>query len=386
VLDGVGDPTLDAFAELEHCGGVIRVTESERTERLLRRLCNEIDARAQTGRRVPGIALVVDGLAAVRSALAPIERVETSARLDRVLQEGAAVGIVVCATTDGSSTGVLSAIAGDRWVFHLDDRSTARAAGVRAEPAPAVPGRLVIVETQLDAQVVCPTDALGGLPRRSAASRTGGGPAPVTTLPEVVDAGGLGAPPLRPGAAAIVVGLSALELQPAVLEVPAGDHLLIAGAARSGTSTALRQVVASWIDVHPCGSVVAVERRGLLDGIADCGAEAPGASPVLVVVDDADRVDDPVGELAAIAAGRRPGVTLAVAARLEAVRAAYGHWLRDVARSRCGLILTSTGEIDGELLGASLPRRTTIAPRPGLAWLIDRHGHRLVQVAARMPA
>ncbi|MGB9347858.1 MAG: hypothetical protein WCA90_17625, partial [Ilumatobacteraceae bacterium] len=85
------------------------------------------------------------------------------------------------------------------------------------------------------------------------------------------------------------------------------------------------------------------------------------------------------------AAGRRPGVTVAAAARLEAVRVAYGHWLRDVARSRCGLILTSTGEVDGELLGATLPRRTIIAARPGLAWLIDRHGHRLVQVAARMP-
>jgi phage terminase large subunit-like protein len=43
-----------------------------------------------------------------------------------------------------------------------------------------------------------------------------------------------------------------------------------------------------------------------------------------------------------------------------------------------------TGEVDGELLGVTLPRRLMIPPRPGLAWIIDHDGQRLVQVAARM--
>jgi hypothetical protein len=34
----------------------------------------------------------------------------------------------------------------------------------------------------------------------------------------------------------------------------------------------------------------------------------------------------------------------------------------------------------------TLPRRPVIPARPGLAWVIDERGHRLVQVAARMPA
>ena len=59
------------------------------------------------------------------------------------------------------------------------------------------------------------------------------------------------------------------------------------------------------------------------------------------------------------------GVTIAAAARLEAVRVAYGHWVREVTRSRCGLILTAAGEVDGELLGVTLPRRTVIPARPG---------------------
>ncbi len=90
-----------------------------------------------------------------------------------------------------------------------------------------------------------------------------------------------------------------------------------------------------------------------------------------MVVDDADRVDDPDGELAAIVAGRRPGVTVAAAARLEAVRVAYGHWVREVTRSRCGLIMTVAGEVDGELLGVT-PAAAHDRPGPAGSRLVDR--------------
>jgi S-DNA-T family DNA segregation ATPase FtsK/SpoIIIE len=63
------------------------------------------------------------------------------------------------------------------------------------------------------------------------------------------------------------------------------------------------------------------------------------------------------------------------------VRSTYGHWTREVARSRCGLIMTAASEIDGDLLGVTLPRRSLVAARPGLGWLVDGSGHRLVQVA-----
>ena len=103
------------------------------------------------------------------------------------------------------------------------------------------------------------------------------------------------------------------------------------------------------------------------------------------MIDDAQRVDDPRGELAAIANGRGAGdVTIVAAARLDAVRAAFGHWTREVARSRCGVIMTAPGEIDGDLFGCTLPRNAIVAPRPGLGWIVDRRGQRLVQIAARL--
>jgi len=130
---------------------------------------------------------------------------------------------------------------------------------------------------------------------------------------------------------------------------------------------------------------VRVDREHPLDPTVFEAFGEPAAPPVLVTVDDAERVDDIAGHLAAIVEGRRRGVTIMAAARLEAVRVAYGHWVREVTRSRCGVIMTSLGEVDGDLLGATLPRRSVIRPRPGLGWLIDAQGHRLVQVAARMP-
>ena len=313
--------------------------------------------------------MLIDGLGPVRNAAPAI---------DRVFTEGPAVGVVCCATTDGTSAVALTATNAERWVFHVDDPAVARAAGLRASPPPDIPGRLGLVGSGLAAQVVHDPDPLAGL-----AVRAGGvGLPPIEVLPEIVETDLLEAAwRARPAATTpdggLLVGLGADDLEPVALHVPDGDHIFIGGAARTGKSTALRQIVAAWRMLHPSGVVVErpVER-----------SEDPDAPPILVVVDDADQVDDPDGELAAIVAGRRPGVTIAAAARLEAVRVAYGHWVREVTRSRCGLIMTAPGEVDGELLGVTLPRRTIVPARPGLAWVIDGQGHRLVQVAARMPA
>ena len=369
VLDGRGDAGLDAFADVAHCGGVVRATEAERLDRLLRRLVDDLDRRSLGGGPHPEVLLLVDGIESVRAALSSVERTESAVMLDRILQDGPAVGVVTCATTDGSAAAVLATVTGERWVHHVDDPSIARAVGL-ASPPPRVPGRLCVAATGLTAQVVLEPDGFAGLPGRT----PGVGPREVGILPAVLD------PEELPSASSgndLVVGLAADDLEPAVLRVPVGDHVFVGGATATGKTTALRRLAAAWAATHPDGAVVWVDRRRP-------PAEPPDG-PALVVVDDADRVDDPHGVLAATIAGRHPGVTIVAAARLEVTRAAYGHWVRDVTRSRCGLVLTAPGDVDGELLGATLPRRTVIAPRPGLAWLVDARGHRLVQVAARMP-
>jgi S-DNA-T family DNA segregation ATPase FtsK/SpoIIIE len=388
VIDARGDEIWERVAALAHCGAVIRLGEVERLIRLLRHLAGEMDRRSALGGRTPQVVVVLDGAAPVRESLDAVTMADAVGHLDRLVRDGPALGFATCITTDGSSTSALSVPRSSTLVFRLDDPAIARSLGVRAVAA-GVPGRLRIVESGLEAQVVFDPDPFdvrqvghGGPPRPVR-------PRSIGVLPEVVDAERLDAS-LTPAVAdgellQLVVGLDADDLEPASLRVPMGDHVFIGGGARTGRSTALRQIEASWRRLHPDGIVVIVDRRHRLDLDVALGADSQVDRSLLVVVDDADRVDDPDGRLTNLIASRTPGLTVVVAARLEAVRVAYGHWTRDVARSRCGLIMTSAGDVDGELLGATLPRRSMIPSRPGLAWLIDQRGHRLVQVAARMP-
>ena len=103
--------------------------------------------------------------------------------------------------------------------------------------------------------------------------------------------------------------------------------------------------------------------------------------PVLLVVDDAELVDDPTGWLAAAVGARRPGLTVVAAARPDALRQRYGHWTLGVRHSRLGLVAAGGGDTDGDLLSAVVPRRSPVAPRPGLMWVAHDGDAHLVQVA-----
>ena len=333
------------------------------------------------------IVLFVDGLGELRRSLDSIERLAALAMLDRVLDAGPAVGVTSCLAVDGGTvTG--STAAADRWILRIDDPSTARNAGhggplaARSSTADR-PGRLRVTSSGLEAQVAIGAAGLAELPSRPDHR----GPPDIAVLPRDIDGDALPTSfvstddgrPVRH----LVVGVDSDRLEPTALSLPDGDHVFIGGAARTGKSTTLDRVAAAWADCVPDGTLIrwaagGSDLRARLDALA--GGE------VLVVVDDAERVDDRGGVLGEIARGDRRQVTIATAARLDAVRGAYGHWTREVARSRCGFVMTAPGEIDGDLLGVVLPRRTAVPHRPGLGWLIDGRGHRLVQVAGRMPS
>ena len=82
-----------------------------------------------------------------------------------------------------------------------------------------------------------------------------------------------------------------------------------------------------------------------------------------------------------ISAGPTSTTTVFAAGRADSIRVAYGHWTAVCRRSRLGLVMAAGGELDGDLLGAVLPRRPPIPSRPGLAWLVDEGGPSLVQLA-----
>ncbi len=179
------------------------------------------------------------------------------------------------------------------------------------------------------------------------------------------------------------------------LDVPDGEHLLIIGPPRSGRSTALQRIVRAWVEVYPDGwwRVVA-PRRTTADqlnrrrSLAEILEDIPPTGHVLIAVDDAELVDDVGGMLASMAATRRAGLMIVASGKPDSLRQSYGHWTGVVRRSRLGLVAAASNDLDGDLLGAVIPRRLPIAPRPGLAWLVSDGDAVLVQVAidaARAP-
>ena len=403
VVDARGDETLAAIAELPNCGGVVGLHDTERRVRLVRFLAAEL-ARRQADpsvRRRP-IILAVDGLGALLASLAGPADVDDHARLLRVLADGVAAGIHTVATLERPGGVAHSALAAltQRWLFHVDDPIECTTLGVRpAAVPPPVPGRIVLTDERLEAQL-----AVLPLPPAGSATAAGEAPAAIGTLGDDIDAGSLPLSAHRDGATALSVGIDFATLSPADLEVPDGEHVLVAGPARSGRSTTLIRLIAGWLDAHtdgvvvlhcprsnspasawvratiPAGAVVvAVDEESIVAAVGE------GQQRILVAVDDAERVADAGGRLAALVAERHPNVTVIATGRPDALRTMYGHWTAVVRRSRIGLVMSTGADTDGDLFGEPLPRRSPVPPRSGLAWMIDAGGRRLVQVG-RQPA
>jgi S-DNA-T family DNA segregation ATPase FtsK/SpoIIIE len=392
VIDAGGDHRLDDLEQLASCGAVLRPHERERLGRLLRRLVEEIDARRRAGGRGdrPRIVLAIDGFPQLAAALEGVS--DELGLLGRIVAEGAALGVVCVLTAARPGALPVSTLAAchERWLFRLDDPAEAPLCGVPAVAvAAAVPGRVVVASTGLEAQLAVIDARPGPL------DAAGGGPPPVDILAVDVDAAGLPRGRLRPdGETELVVGTEFHSLGPATLTVPDGEHVLVAGPPRSGRSTTLIRLAESWREAHPGGvtHAVAPMRRSPLAARPDhIGGEdvvavvdaVPEGCPCLVVIDDAERVDDASGAIAALVADRRPGLLVIAAGRPDGLRVQYGHWTNVIRRSRTGLLMSSCADTEGDVLGELLPRRPPIPPRPGLAWVVSGGVRALAQVGRR---
>ncbi len=383
---------MDACVRLPHCGAVVRPHEPERLGRLLRRLVGELEQRRRTGDSGdrPHVVLAIDGVPALRGALDGPTAAEQLELLTRIVGEGAGLGIACLLTAErpGLMPPSMLAACGERWVFRLDDPAEGALGGVPVAAVPRTgPGRIVVASSGLEAQLG--TFELGAPP----VAATAGGPDPVGNLPVHVAVADLPPGRRRPdGATELVVGVDFLSLAPATLTVPDGEHLIVAGPPRSGRTTALIRLAESWRQAHPegAGYVIAPRRQQLPgagwaetaavdDVVAAMEASAEGR-PCLVVVDDAERVDDDNGGLAALVADRRAGLLVVAAGRPDALRTQYGHWTGVIRRGRTGLLMSMCADIDGDVLGELLPRHPPLPPRPGLGWVVGGGQRVLVQI------
>ena len=373
--------------------------------------------------------VVIDGLGAFRSRWDDLEPSGTWGHLVDVATRGAEVGIHVLLAAEGLTAAPHQVVAAcrQRLVFRLGERSDHGGFGIAASSVPDLPpGRAVAAEGPMVVQVARPVDGLAAAVARVAdaavaASAAGRGPRPIGVLPARVGladlqernrpgpfgatwAGGPGQDRSsvtgRPaegradcpadGSLPLVVGVSDVDLAVARLVLPPGGHALVAGPPRSGRSTTLATLAHSALASGVAVVVVARDARHW--PTAGCGEiidpDDPGLAaivdrrgPLLVVVDDADLTGDDHRALSGLTATRRADRHVVASGRSDRFRGMYAHWTRELRADRCGLLLVPDLDLDGELLGARLPRRPPVALGVGRGWLVGGDPEGFVQVA-----
>jgi DNA segregation ATPase FtsK/SpoIIIE, S-DNA-T family len=401
VLD-LGAGELAPLADLPHTGAVVGASERERQQRLVRWLRAELDrrrAQPDGGRAEPEIVVLVDGygsFAAEADDLAAMAMVDA---FKLVVSDGPGVGIrtVIGADRVGAVPSAFVSTIAQKWLFRLADRSDYASFGVppRSVPNPR-PGQALVAPEGRVIQVGRPSAGLAGAVASvlAATEAVGRLPVGVGQLPDEVEASSV-AGEVRVASSPwfLPLGIGSEALLPVGFTFYEGEHALIGGPPRSGRTTALLTVAGLVRSADPSIGLVGLAPRrsplfaaGVVDVVveeADAAVDAVGATDRawVLLIDDVERVGDPGGALEQLVLSARPGLHVVAAGRTDTLRQAYGHWTRSVRRSRIGVLLQPSPELDGDLLGTTLPRRSPVAMRPGRGWLVHGGELEVVQLA-----
>jgi S-DNA-T family DNA segregation ATPase FtsK/SpoIIIE len=407
VIDfGAGE--LSALEPLPAVGAVIAGAEHERQRRLLKRLSDELRGRrgldARAREVLPRIVLLIDGFAGFQAEHSDLAGERAREELARIWADGTDLGVHVVITADrlGAVPLAFASLAQQRLALQLSEAADYAQFGLPRRAVPSFsPGRAIAAGS---AQILQIARAQLGLETRvgelTGGARAARGPAPVGVLPsQVALAPLLGADRGGDEPWFLPIAIGDEELAPVGFELYEGDHALISGSPRTGRTTTLLVAARVAAALHPEAEryAIALRRSALrelegLSGLATTADELEalietlrlggraGGPRRLVLIDDADAIDDPRRALTDLLGAPVAGLHALVAGRSETFRA-LGHWTAGVRRSRTGLLLVPDLQLDGQLLGATLPRRPAPPARPGCGYRVDSAGIELVQVA-----
>jgi len=354
--------SLEPLEALPHVGALIRPGDDERLRRLLQRLSDELadrQATATAGADHPLVLVLIDGVAGLRAALDDRTGLAAFEALGRVVADGSTLGMLVAVAADrpASLPAAWSAAASRRLAFRCGDPFDLLSLGAdRLDQSRWPEGRCLELTSGLVAQV-----ATGPWPPPIS---EGEGPPPVRALPAEAELDPLlAAHPARAGRDGLVLplGVDGRDLGVAVVRLRPGQPFFVCGPPGSGRTTALATLRRA---AEAAGCLVAEAGAGA--GLAERLAAPPAAAPLVVVVDDADRVDDLDGALAQLATGRHASAHVLAALPADAGRAAFGHWTGELRRVGAGLVLRPRSDFDGDALGiALLPVWPMSLTRPG---------------------
>jgi S-DNA-T family DNA segregation ATPase FtsK/SpoIIIE len=406
VLD-FGAGALAPLAGLPHAAAVVTATEGERQRRLVRVLRSELDRRRELGaawRDEPRVVLLIDGFSALRAEYSQPVLQWFQDELARVVSEGPSLGVFTVITADRAGGAVptsLSSTMSQKWLFRLADSYDYALFGLKfRSPSTLPPGRCLVASNGQLIHVAQPTPSLSDAVERIAAASPEPlrPPMPLGTLPSSVGPEELGdAVRLEGEPWLLPVGIAERTLATAVLPVYPGEHVLIAGPPRSGRSGLLRALGWLLATATPRVGLTVVATRPSplrqLDGVdrvvtnADAVPEAliqlatPGCRHV-VLIDDAEALDDPDDAIDALFKRLVPDVHIIAAGRADLLRTAYGHWTQTLRRSGAGVLLRPDVDFDGDLLAVRLPRRAPVAVTVGRGWLVSSGEAQFIQAAS----
>jgi S-DNA-T family DNA segregation ATPase FtsK/SpoIIIE len=415
---------LAPLEHLPHVGAVIGGDDQERVERLFSLLRSVLERRkvqfAQAGvfslsdyrarpgaEPMPRIVVLLDGYAGFASAFERVNLGEMIDALPRIVAEGRPLGVHFAITADrrGAVPNSLAGIIPTRLVLRMADEDEFASLGVEprvVRGALLPPGRGFLpggVEFQA-AQLAGDPASFATL-GDSLRERYGDGRAPaIEPLPTAVSAASLPAAG-APWQATIGIADSDLEVARIDLSV---RHFLVVGPYRSGRSTALRTIVeslrasTSGLDLY----LFAPRRSPLLelegwtkvatgDGCDDAATELANTlvpdRPALVVIDDGEELAESLGAAALetlVRRGRDLPLRVLATAERQAAQRAFSGWLRELRKEEHGLLLDPDPDVDGDILGTRLPRRSNPVFPPGRGYLVERGTVELVQVASSL--
>ena len=415
---------LAALQALPQCGGVLLADERDRIARLIQHLREVLDRRrtaraalidAKPVASLTNLPLVVLFLDNYSGFAATMEKVDFGDHVDafaQLLGEGPSLGMrfVVTADRRGAVPNSVAALTDLKVVLRMADDEEFKHAGLAVSTfrgADLPPGRGFLGQ---GLEVQCAVLGAAGdaaeqgevLARAGVQLRQrfpGSVAPPIRLLPVRVDADML-PPPGAPYRA--VVGLLDGDMEPAELDL-GEDHQLIAGPPHSGRSTALLVAVSSLRASTPTARFVLLSPRNsplltcpafdeIAHGVEGCeahvdrllNARLPESSSWVVVVDDADELaDSPCGAQLELLVRRARGTANRFIAAVEtrAAHRSYGGWVAELRKARQGLLLQPDPDLDGDILGAHLPRGRARALPAGRGYRVYRGKVDLVQVA-----
>jgi len=426
---------LQALEALPHCGSVIPGEDEERVGRLINLLRRTIEVRSRlfAERRVanlaefqrrnpdealPRIVVLLDSYAGFMESYERVDLGRLVDALPRLVADGRSAGVHLVITADRRAAvpAAVASLIASRIVLRMANEDEYQMLGLHPSTfkgAVLPPGRgfltdghevhVATVEGTEDASTEAL--ALAALAQQLAAATEERALA-VQPLPLQVAASEL---PIadRPWTAAFA--LDDLDLAPVTMSLE-DSHFVVIGPYRSGRSTALDTLAAALRASTPRLTMhLLTPRRSLLTGsgsewssvsrgldaceskIAELlddligAASGPEPDPVLVVLDDAgELVESPAGGSLEQLLKRGRDAHVRVVMSLEAGQARhYAAWVREIRKDGRGMLLDPNLDLDGELLGVRLPRRSNALFPAGRGYVVKDGRVVLAQVAQR---